>query len=251
MLRAILVDDEPLARERLRALLGEVGPEAGEVEILAEAGSGKEAVLRTRELQPDLLFLDVQMPGLDGFDVLDLLVPPRPHVVFVTAYDEYALRAFDAHALDYLTKPVRRERLARSLRRVAALVAAREPDPALDALGDARREVPLAHVALQAGRRLRIVEPAEVRYFEAQDKVVLAHFEGKTYPVDFTLQALEERLGGDRFLRVHRAFLVNVAAVRELVPWFSGTYRLTLDGGETVPLARRRVRDVKRILRGA
>ncbi|MEO1480453.1 MAG: response regulator, partial [Bacteroidota bacterium] len=129
MLRAVLVDDEPLARTRMRMLLAEAEQE---VEVIGEAGSGREAVPLIYETKPDVLFLDIQMPVLDGFDVLDLLAPPRPHVVFVTAYDEFALRAFEVHALDYLTKPVRAERLARSLSRVAAMVAAGTPDAALD-----------------------------------------------------------------------------------------------------------------------
>lgn len=248
MLRALLADDEPLARERLRALLHDAEVE---VQIVGEASGGKEAVTLVHEVRPDVLFLDVQMPVLDGFDVLDLLAPPRPHVVFVTAFDEYAVRAFEEHALDYLTKPVRLERLERTLRRVTDLVAADQTDPALDALSAAREHEPLARIALQAGRRLRIVAPEEVTHFEAQDKIVLAHLDGRAYPVDFTLQVLEERLDAAQFLRIHRAILVNVEAIRELVPWFSGTYQVKLDGGATVPLARRRVKTVKNLLRGA
>lgn len=248
MLRAILADDEPLARERLRALLQDA---EADVEIVGEASSGKEAVTLVHDLRPDVLFLDVQMPVLDGFDVLDLLAPPRPHVVFVTAFDEYAVRAFEEHALDYLTKPVRLERLERTLRRATDLIETRQTDPALDALSAARVHEPLARLALQTGRSLRIVAPEDVTHFEAQEKVVLAYLDGKTYSVDFTLHVLEERLDAAQFLRVHRAFLINVEAIRELVPWFSGTYQVKLDGGATVPLARRRVKTVKQLLRGA
>ena len=188
---------------------------------MGEAENGRRAVPLIHEARPDVVFLDVQMPGLDGFDTLDLLAPPRPHVVFVTAYDEHAVRAFEVHALDYLTKPVRAARLAATLLRLADLQ--QRPDPAQQAFeADREREqedAPLRRLALPAGRRLRVVELDEVAYFEAREKLVFAHVGGRDHPVDFTLQALEKRLDPDAFCRVHRAFLVNVGAVRELMPW--------------------------------
>ncbi|MEM6783252.1 MAG: LytTR family transcriptional regulator DNA-binding domain-containing protein [Bacteroidota bacterium] len=247
MLRAVLVDDEPLARTRMRMLLAEA---ASEVEVVGEAGSGREAVPLIHEAKPDVLFLDIQMPVLDGFDVLDLLAPPRPHVVFVTAYDEFALRAFEVHALDYLTKPVRAERLARSLARVAAMVAAGTPDAALDGFQATRATAPLRRLTLRAGRSLRVAEVGEVLAFEARAKLVFARHAGRDYPVDFTIQELETRLPAERFVRVHRAVVVNVEAMRELVPWFSGTYRLRLKDGTELPVSRRRVRALKTRLGG-
>lgn len=248
LLRAVLVDDEPLARERLRSLIGRA---AVPVTIAGEAESGRTAVPLIHEVRPDLLFLDVQMPGLDGFDVLDLLAPPRPHVVFVTAFDQYALRAFEVHALDYLTKPVSLDRLNGSLHRIADLVARQAPDDALARLDAARQHEPLRRFTLQVGRRMRVAEPHEVAYFEARDKLVFARLtDGKEYPTHFTLQVLEERLDATEFLRVHRAFLVNVRTIREMTPWFSGTYQMRLDDGTEVPVSRRRVRDVKALLRG-
>ncbi len=246
-MRVMIVDDEALARERLRALLAETEVP---VDVVGEAASGKQALPLIHAERPDLVFLDVQMPVLDGFDVLDLIAPPRPHVVFVTAYDEYALRAFEVHALDYLTKPVNLERLRGSLQRIQGLVAQQAPDPALDAFTATRTDVPLRRLTLHVGSRLRVVDPAEVQYFEARDKLVLAHT-GRSAPhVDFPLQQLEQRLDAAQFLRIHRAFLVNVTQIRELVPWFSGTYQLKLMDGRTLPLARRRVRAVKAFLKG-
>ncbi|MEM9665365.1 MAG: LytTR family DNA-binding domain-containing protein [Bacteroidota bacterium] len=245
-MRVVLVDDEPLARERLRDLLHRSDVH---VDVVGEADGGKRAVPLIYETRPDLVFLDIEMPGLDGFDVLDLLAPPRPHVVFVTAYDAYALRAFEVHALDYLTKPVRLERLTASLRRIAALLD--QPPAALNAFAQSRTSAPLRRLTLHAGRKLRVIEPADVLCFEAQDKLVFAHLRtGGSYPIDFTIQALAERLDSDRFLRVHRAFLVNVTTIRELQPWYSGTYQLRLEDGRDVPVARRRVRAVKALLRG-
>ena len=246
MLRVILVDDEPLARERLRGLLHRADTE---VELVAEAGSGREAIPLIHEHRPDLVLLDIQMPGLDGFDVVDLLAPPRPHIVFVTAFDTYALRAFEVHALDYLTKPVTLERLNRLLARIEALKERNASDEALDRLEASRAEAPLRRLTLQMGRRLRVTEPEEIRYFEAREKIVLAHlFEGKAYPTHFTIQTLERRLDHTAFLRIHRAFLVNLTAIRELSPWFSGTLQLGLDDGTKLPISRRRVRAVKQII---
>lgn len=248
MWTAVIVDDEPLARERLRGLLGRAGVA---IEVAGEAPNGREAVPLIHDLQPDLVFLDIQMPGLDGFDVVDLLAPPRPHIVFVTAFDEYALRAFEVHALDYLTKPVRLERLNGSLQRIDGLLTQQLPDESVDRLAEARQAEPLRRLTLQIGRRLRVAEPTEVRYFEARDKLVFARlFDGKEYPTHFTLQTLEDRLDDALFLRVHRAFLVNVRAIRELAPWYSGTFQLRLDDGSELPVSRRRSRAVKDVLSG-
>lgn len=247
-MRVLLVDDERLARERFRTLLER---SRFTYEIVGEAESGKKAIPLIYETRPDLVFLDIQMPGLDGFEVLDLLAPPRPHVVFVTAYDDYALRAFEVHALDYLTKPVKLERLERSLERIQGLVAKRQPDAALDRFAAARADEPLRRLTLHAGRRLRVTEPGDIRFIEAREKLVFATlFDGTTYTSELTLQALADRLDAQQFLRVHRAYLVNVAAIRELIPWFSGTYQIRLDDETKVPVARRRVRAVKELLGG-
>ncbi len=248
-MRVLLVDDEPLARERLRAMLAD---SSGEIDIVGEAENGRRAVPMIHTLKPDLVFLDIQMPGLNGFDVLDLLAPPRPHIIFVTAYDEYALRAFEVHALDYLTKPITQERLDTALRHFANHMALHDAGRGLDALRAERAATePLKRLTLHTGRRLRIVDPAEVRYFEANEKVVFAHLRtGGKHIIDFTLQELESRLDPAGWMRIHRAYLINIDAIRELTPWFSGTYQLTLDDKTVLPVARRRAKDVKAMLRG-
>lgn len=245
MLRVVLVDDEFLARERLRKLLGQVEID---VEIVGDAASCRQAIPLIHETRPDLVFLDIQMPVLDGFDVLDLIAPPRPHIVFVTAYDAYALRAFEVHALDYLTKPVSRDRLQESLERITDLIAAKQAPDGLASLEEERSTQPLRRLTLHVGSRLRIVEPSDVRYFEARDKVVFAHTEERDYFTDFTLQTLEQRLDGSQFLRIHRSYLINVATIRELTPWFSGTYQVKLTDGTLLPVSRRRVKHLKTFL---
>lgn len=248
-IRAVLVDDEPLALERLEGLLADVAPD---VEVVGTAGGGRVAVPLVHDLRPDVIFLDVAMPVLDGFDVVDLLAPPRPHVVFVTAYDAHALRAFEVHALDYLTKPVAPERLAAAVERVRQSVSpsATGRDAGLDALRASRADQRLARLTVQVGRRLRVVDPERVPYFEARDKLVFALVDGVEYPVGFTLDALERRLDPSQFVRPHRTFLVNVAHVRELVPWFGGRYKLRLGDSAEVPVSRRRLRAVKAALGG-
>jgi two-component system LytT family response regulator len=243
-MRCLLVDDEPLARERLRSLLGEAD---ADIEIVAEAAGGKDAVSVIHEHEPDVVFLDVQMPVLDGFDVVDLLPEARPHIVFVTAYDEYAIQAFEVHALDYLTKPVRLDRLNKTLRRVQNAIG-EEDDSRLDDLRASRRDQLLERLTVHVGRRLRVVPLDDVRWIEADEGLVFAHTPDGRYRTDFTLDELEDRLPPDRFVRTHRSSIVNLDAVHELVPWSSGTYRLRLTDGTELSVARRRVDDVKEAL---
>jgi len=244
-MRCVLVDDETPARERLRDLLSQAAVEAT---VVGEAGSGKDAVTLIHESRPDVVFLDVQMPVIDGFEVVQLLAPPRPHVVFVTAYDEHALRAFEVHALDYLTKPVRLERLNRTLEHLARLGTPPPDSPALDRLGGDRQ---LQRLTVHVGSRLQVIPVAGVRYFEADGKAVFAHLKEGRFRTSFGLDEIEARLDPTRFLRIHRSYLVNAAVVRELVPWFSGTYQLKLDDGRELPVARRRIGRVKQALGSA
>ena len=243
-MRCILVDDEPLARERFRSLLDEAD---ADVTIVGEAGSGKKAVPLIHDTQPEVVFLDVQMPVLDGFDVVDLLAEPRPHIVFVTAYDEYALKAFEVHALDYLTKPVRLTRLNNTLQRLLSASGAGSRE-GLDALQEERNTQQLNRLTVHVGRKLRVISLDEVRYIEAEDKLVFAYLEDKRYRTEFTLQELEQRLD-DRFVRIHRSVIVNLDEAYELIPWSSGTYRLRLEDGTELPVARRRTQTVKDVLR--
>lgn len=243
-MRCLLVDDEPLARERLQALLDEA---EAEVDVLAEAGSGKQAVSLIHEHGPDVVFLDVQMPVLDGFDVVDLLPEARPHIVFVTAYDEYAIQAFEVHALDYLTKPVRLDRLNETLKRAREAV---ETDPGgrIDELRAARSDESLKRLTVHIGRRLRVVPLDDVRWIETDDGLVFAHTTDGRYRTDFTLSELEHRLPSDQFVRIHRSTIVNLGEAYELVPQPSGTFKLRLRDGTELQVARRRAEEVKQAL---
>ncbi len=251
-MRCLLVDDEPLARERLQSLLKEADHNA---DVVAEAEGGKEAVSLIHDREPDVVFLDVQMPVLDGFDVVDLLPAEssdRPHIVFVTAYDEYALQAFEVHALDYVTKPVRLDRLNKTLDRVQQALEdeSTEDREKLDDLRDSRQDQALKRLTVHIGHRLRVVPLDEVRWIEADDGFVFAHTTEGRYRTDFALKELEERLPSDRFVRTHRSTMVNLDAVYEFVPEPAGTGLLHLEDGTEVKVARRRTSGVKDVLGG-
>jgi two-component system LytT family response regulator len=245
-MRCLLVDDEPLARERLRELLDEAD---ADVNVVAEAEGGKEAVSLIHDCEPDVVFLDVQMPVLDGFDVVDLLPSnsaDRPHIVFVTAYDEYAIQAFEVHALDYVTKPVRLERLNRTLSRIRDALS--DEQEALDDLRTSRRDRVLKRLTVHVGRRLRVVPLDNVRWIEADDGFVFAHTEDGRYRTELTLSDLEERLPPDDFVRTHRSTIVNLDAAYEFVPEPAGTATLRLRDGTEVKVARRRADEVEAAL---
>jgi two-component system, LytTR family, response regulator len=234
-LRAVIVDDEPLGRQRVRALL-ENEPT---VTVVAECASGPAAVKAVRSLTPDLLFLDVQMPGMDGFAVLRELGPGLiTRVVFVTAYDRYAVRAFEVQALDYLLKPVDPQRLAEAVRRAASAAAA--PDPRIEAL--------LEMVRPRAAHPSRIVVkqdgvasflPVErIHHLEADGNHVRLHADGATYLIRESLQAIESRLDPERFARVNRSSIVNLDQVERVEPWFRGEYRIVLRDGTRLTSSR-------------
>jgi two-component system LytT family response regulator len=225
-LRSLIVDDEPLARELLRRMLAQ----HGDVEVVGECGSGTQAVEAVREARPDLIFLDVQMPGLDGFGVLSELAPDIPEVVFVTAYDQYALRAFDVHALDYLLKPFDEERLARAVDRARAHL--RRPD----AEGD-RRQILALLDELRATRAF--LQPvADIDWLEADGKYVKVHAGQRTHTIRETMTQLAEMLDPRRFLRISRSAIVNVDRIREIQPWFRGEYVVIMQSGAEVTSTR-------------
>jgi two-component system LytT family response regulator len=236
-IRALIVDDEPLARGRLRTLL------AGEpdVEVVGECGDGLEAVAAVEELSPDLLFLDVQMPALDGFAVLEALDADRlPAVVFVTAHDRYALRAFEVHALDYLLKPFDRDRFRKALGRARAQIAGAEGGGKLPALlADARaRRQPADRLVIKSAGRVFFLRTEEIDWVEAAGNYVRLHCGGDAHLLRETMNGLEARLDGQRFLRVHRSTIVNVDRIRELQAWFHGDYLVILRDGTQLTLSR-------------
>ncbi len=260
-LRVLIVDDEAPARSRLRRLLDPL-VESDQVGEIEEAADGVEAVERLSAEAFDLAFLDVRMPGLDGFGVIEA-VPPghRPAVVFTTAYDEYAVRAFEANATDYLLKPINAERLAEAVGRADARRQRGDSDEdgladLLDALDDeaapAERPAgaPVERFTVQGRDRLVVVDAEDVVAAEVSDGITSLYVREaggrlQRHLVGFTLDALEGRLDPDQFMRVHRNALVNLGAIREMVPWFSGRYKLMLDGGHEVTASRARSRDLR------
>jgi len=263
-----VVDDEAPARERLARLLMPL-VEAGRIQVVGEATDGEEAVGVISDGGIDLAFLDVQMPGLDGFAVLERLPPEtRPAVVFVTAFDQHALRAFDVAAVDYLVKPVEQERLVEAVSRVERLGAGEDGRSREERLADlldyldrprgeqaaAPAEGYLKQLTVPGRDRLLVVSVDDLLAAEIQEGITrlytLGHADGgragvQRHLVGYALEALESRLDPSAFMRVHRAALVQIGHIREMVPWFSGRYKLVLSGGHEVIASRARSRELR------
>jgi two-component system LytT family response regulator len=236
-LRAIIADDEPLARGRLRRLLHA----EHEVEVVAECRDGAESVTAIRELRPDVVFLDIEMPELDGFEVLAALESSSlPAIVFVTAYDAHAIRAFEAHALDYLLKPVDSERLHRSVERVRQQADVHDRLQKLSALvrerGAARSYI--ERFAVHSRGRTSFITATDVLYIEAAGNYARLQTASGHHLLRETLANLEAKLDPKQFVRIHRSAIVNVAAVRELRPWLGGDAIVVMRDGKELALSR-------------
>jgi two-component system LytT family response regulator len=229
-IRALIVDDERLARARLVRLLRR----REDVEIVGVACDGDEAVQMIAALRPDLVFLDVQMPGLSGFDVLDA-IDSRTNVVFTTAFDQYALRAFEVHALDYLLKPFDEERLSASLDRAAAMIRGARTDPGLRPFLE--QMAPPERFVVRTPGRIVFLPLAEVDWIEAAGNYVYVHAGHERYLIRGTLKAIESRFAS-QFARIHRSAIVNLERVRELVPRAHGDCEVVLRGGARLPVSR-------------
>jgi two-component system LytT family response regulator len=241
MIRMLLVDDEELARSTMRRALAAIP----DIEIAGEAGNGVEAIETIAELRPDAVLLDIEMPGFNGFEVVQQLANP-PIIVFVTAYDEYAVRAFDANAIDYLLKPVQPERLETTLARVRERLAARVPEQNKGVAEIARqRSGPIRRLAARRGKRIAIVPLREVNRIEIEDKLVFACTPTERLLIEKTIGELETLLEPSGFLRISRGELVNLDKVSELMPWFSGTWRVRLSNGEERDVSRERAKQLK------
>lgn len=239
-LRVIVVDDEPLARAVVREFLG---AHPG-VSIVAECGNGFDAVKAVTELAPDLMFLDVQMPKLDGFEVLELLGRAVP-VIFTTAYDQYALRAFDVHAVDYLLKPFSEERLAEALSRARSRVAGREGAEGeapldVDALVAAARprQGPLERVLIRDGAQVHVIAVDRIDFVEAQDDYVSFLADGKSFLKDQTMAAVEASLDPARFVRIHRSYLLNIDRIARVELYAKDSRIAILRDGRKLPVSR-------------
>jgi two-component system LytT family response regulator len=232
-LRTIVVDDEELARQVLCELL----QAHEEVEVVAECKNGLEAVKAVAEHKPDLLFLDVQMPKLTGFDVLELVGPGVP-VIFVTAYDEYAMKAFEVHAMDYLLKPVGKDRLATALQRLKSHQQEKTPMPA-ELAASARPAGQFAQrLVVKDGTRVTLIPAPKLDYAEAQDDYVALASEGKKHLKQQTIASLEASLDPKLFVRIHRSYIVNLERVVRIEPYGRESRVAILSSGTKLPVSR-------------
>ncbi len=227
------MDDEELARQMLREFL------AGhrEIEIAAECANGFEAVKAVTELKPDLIFLDIQMPKLDGFEVLELIGTDRA-VVFVTAYDEYAIRAFEIHAVDYLLKPFGAERFEIALQRARQRLGGKLPAPTELSSSARPPSQPLERIVVRDGTRVFIIPVAKLDYAEAQDDYVALATGGKKHLKQQTISSLEGTLDPSRFLRIHRSYIVNLERVTKVEPYRKDNHLVVLSDGTQLPVSR-------------
>ncbi len=239
-IRALIADDEPLAREGVRLHLESLK----DVEVVGEARDGTEAVELIVALRPDLVFLDVQMPGLDGFGVLDAVgVEMMPAVIFITAYDQFALKAFDTHAVDYLLKPFDAERLHRAVDHARLQIRGKRRDDVEDRLvsllGELRgRGQFLERIVVRSGGRILILRIEDVDWLEAASNYVRIHAGGREYLLRETMTHLETRLDPSRFVRIHRSTIVRLDRIKELEPLFQGDYVLILQDGTRLTSSR-------------
>jgi len=246
-LRALIVDDEPIARRRIRRLLRDVG----EIEIAGECGDGRSALDAIDATSPDVVFLDVQMPGLDGFDVVRQLHPDRkPAIVFVTAFDRYALRAFEVHAVDYLLKPVAPARLRLAVDRARERVERGTNQRGLAGLLRELRDAPrhLARLAVRARGRIVMVDVDAIDWIQAADNYVTVHANGREHLLRETLAALGRQLDPNRFVRIHRSTIVAVDRIVELRPSSHGDFDVQLRDGTRLTLSRSWREHVERAL---
>lgn len=237
-LRIFIVDDEAPARRKLLRFLAN----DPDVEVIGEAANGAEAVEGIERTRPDLLLLDVQMPDFDGFEVVKQLKAPLPRIIFVTAFDQYAIQAFDVHAFGYLLKPFDEPRFQKVLN--DAKQHARDHDDSAAALRrlledvDRSRRSP-ARLLVEQGERAFFVSPSEIDWIESERNYLLIHAADKTYTVRGTMDAMEERLDRNTFVRVNRSAMVRLDAVKELQKWFHGEYKVMLKTGATLTWTRR------------
>jgi DNA-binding LytR/AlgR family response regulator len=242
--KVIIVDDEAPARERLRRMLSKMEG----IEVIGEAKDGLQAIEQIERLQPDLVLLDIQMPGLDGFGVLDALQEPPP-IIFVTAYDEYALRAFEVSALDYLLKPYRQDRLEAAVRRARTATLSKEAlaqrsGSLFESLVDQGRY--LTRLAVQDREKIRLLDVTEIDWIGIEQGVLMTHVGEVAYATRSTLDNLEARLDPEYFFRAHRSVIVNLDRIQEIIPWFKGSYKLRLNTGIEVDLSRARARELRK-----
>jgi len=239
-IRTLIIDDESLARERIRNMLGS----DPQIDVVADCANGHDAIEAIQRYSPDLVFLDVEMPGIDGFGVIEALPPGRiPTIIFVTAYDQYAVRAFDVYALDYLLKPFDQERFDKAVSRAKVQISSQRNDSLseriLSALEEIKtRPVHLERLVIKMNGHVFFIKAEEIDWLEAEGNYVRLHAGKESYLLRDTISALESQLDPKKFIRVHRSAIVNIDRITELQPWFHGEYRIILSEGVQLTLSR-------------
>jgi len=240
-IRTLVVDDEPMGRERVLSLL----QQEDDVEVIGECSDGRQAIAAIQQHSPDLVFLDVQMPGSTGFGVIDAVGAERmPEVIFVTAYDEYALKAFEYHALDYLLKPFNRDRFQETLKHDRASLERRRAGDLgrrlLALVNNIKPEAParLERLIVKSGGRVFFLRTDELDWIEAAGNYVRLHLGDESHLFRETMNRMETRLDSRRFVRIHRSRIVNTERIKELQPWFNGEYVVVLRNGTRLTLSR-------------
>ncbi len=239
-IKTLIVDDEPIARDRVRRMLRE----ENDIEIIGECGNGKEAVAFINENKPDLVFLDIQMPEMTGFEALQEINPNKtPAIIFVTAYDQYAIQAFDVHAIDYLLKPFNRERFKRAVDRVREQIEKSQTGKIDERLASLLADLTsskkyLERLVVKSVGRVFFLRTDEVDWIEAAGNYAKLHVGREGHLIRETMNGLESKLNPDKFLRIHRSTLVNIDRIKELNPLFSGDYTVLLKNGVELTLSR-------------
>jgi two-component system LytT family response regulator len=245
-LRTLIVDDEAPARERLKRFLAQNDA----VELIGEAEDGKSAIEVIEERNPDLVLLDIQMPVLDGFEVIKLLTK-TPLIIFVTAYDQYAIQAFEVNALDYLLKPFTRVRLDRAIEKANQELSKKadfttKMDALFQTLNKQKRY--LERVAVRHEGRILVVPVNEIDWIGAEEGAIYIHTKDRRYLTNYTLDEFDNRLSPRTFFRAHRSAIINLNRVKEIIPWFAGSYRVRLSSGVEIDISRNRVKELRQII---
>jgi two-component system, LytTR family, response regulator len=237
-LSVLVIDDEPLARTRIKRMLQNIG----NIEVVGECANGRQAVEQIPKIKPDVLLLDVQMPEMNGFQVLESLGENIPYVIFVTAYDQYAIQAFEVYALDYLLKPFNENRLEQALIRARKQVALETKTGFSEQLTalvkELKGEPHLDRLVMKDERKIWFVPVDSIDWIEADGKYVQVHVGKEAHLMRESLTALETKLNPKKFTRIHRSSIVNVERIKEMQPWFHGDYRIILDNGKDLILSR-------------
>ncbi|MGI6704256.1 MAG: LytR/AlgR family response regulator transcription factor [Clostridia bacterium] len=246
MIKVLIADDEAPAREELSFLISRlVG-----FQVVGVASSGSQAVFLIKELHPQVVFLDIQMPGLNGLEVSKAIeaLDPKPLIVFVTAYDEYALNAFEVEAVDYLLKPVSDDRLLKTARRLKELLEPKLAEKIETLLSGQGKEPVLKRIPVEKNGRIKLLEPGEIVCFFADQGYIVARTGAGDFITNFTLNELEDKIGQRTFFRCHKSYIVNLDYIKEIIPWTYSSYKLIMNNNDEIPVSRQKSKDLAAML---